>query len=233
MSNSVTRLRFPVLLMASIFLSACASTTPPAVEELPAVTEDGLTRVPSNAVDVAYRKEGASLASYTAVYIEECKVSFRKNWMRDQNLDRLGTENTVRQSDVDRIASEMSVAFKEQFTKVLESHGYRVVPAGSTQDVLTLRPAIVDLDVTAPDLRTSTTGPTRTFTASAGEMTLNMDLVDSASGARIGQVIDRERDNEDGSIGYSNHVANRAEAERVLRKWAELLAAALDEAKVK
>ncbi len=204
--------------------------TPTAEEELPAVTEDGLKRVPSNAVDAAYRKEGASLASYTAVYIEECKVSFKKNWMRNQNMNRL---DTVRQSDVDRIASEMSAAFKEEFTKVLESHGYRVVSDGSTQDVLTLRPAIVDLDVTAPDLRSSTTGISRTFTASAGEMTLNMDLVDSASGARIGYVVDRERDPEDGTIGYSNRVANRAEAERMLRKWAELLAAALDEAKVK
>ena len=170
--------------MASIFLSACASTTPTTEEELPAVTEDGLQRVPSNTVDAVYRKEGASLASYTAVHIEDCKVSFKKNWMRDQNMDRLGTDETVRQSDVDRIASEMSAAFNEVFTKVLESHGYQVVPAGSAQDVLTLRPAIVDLDVTAPDLRSSTTGISRTFTASAGEMTLNMDLVDSASGAR-------------------------------------------------
>lgn len=231
MSDFAIRLQFPVLLMASIFLSACASTTPTTEEELPAVTEDGLTRVPSDAVDAAYRKEGASLAAYTAVHIEECKVSFKKNWMRDQNMDRLGTDETVRQSDVDRIASEMSAAFNEVFTSVLQSHGYRVVPDSSAQDVLTLRPAIVDLDVTAPDLRSSTTGISRTFTASAGEMTLNMDLVDSASGTRIGHVVDRERDPEDGSIGYSNRVANRAEAERMLRKWAELLASALDEAK--
>ena len=119
MSNSVTRLRFPVLLMASIFLFACASTTPTTEQELPAVTEDGLKRVPSNAVDAAYRKEGASLASYTAVHIEECKVSFKKNWMREQNMNRLG--ETVRQSDVDRIASEMSAEFNEVFTKCLKA----------------------------------------------------------------------------------------------------------------
>ena len=95
MSNSVTRLRFPVLLMASIFLFACASTTPTTEQELPAVTEDGLKRVPSNAVDAAYRKEGASLASYTAVHIGECKVSLKKNWMREQNMEPTRRDGTA------------------------------------------------------------------------------------------------------------------------------------------
>lgn len=230
MRSSEGRWRLPVLLTASIVLFACASTTPPA-EELPAVTEDGLVRVPSDTVDAAYRRDGASLAPYTAVHIEECKVSFRKNWIRDQNLNKLGTDETVRQSDVDRIASELSAAFQQEFTKALEARGYRVVSEGGAQGVLTVRPEIVDLDVTAPNLRSSTTGITHTYAASAGEMTLKMDLVDGASGSRIGYVVDRERDKEDGALQFSNRVTNRAKAQRVLRKWAGLLATALDEAK--
>ena len=74
---------------------------------------------------------------------------------------------------------------------------------------------------------------TRTYTTSAGEMTLYVELFDSATGAKIGQAIDRQRALDNGRITYTNSVTNTAEANRILRKWANLLVDALDEAKAR
>jgi hypothetical protein len=206
------------------FLSGCATTTD---DSLPAVTSDGLKRVDSSKVDALYRAEGASLAGYDSVMLLDTPVAFRKNWKRDYNSTRVGVSDRVDDEDMDRIKSELSAAFREEFTKTLQEGGYKVVDQPG-QTVLLLRPAITDLDVNAPDLQTASM--TRTYTAEAGEMTLYMELYDSVTGAKIGEAADHQNSLDSGQITYSNRVTNRAEAERMLRKWATLLVNALDEA---
>ena len=56
-------------------------------------------------------------------------------------------------------------------------------------DVLLRRPAIIDLDIAAPD--TMSAGRSRTFTTSTGAATLYIELFDSASGASIGRAADQ------------------------------------------
>jgi hypothetical protein len=211
------------LLGATIFMSGCATTG----DDLPAVTSDGLTRIESKKVDAVYWQEGATLQGYDSVAIVEAPVAFRKDWMRDYNRNRMSTGDRVRESDMERIKSELSSAFKEQFSTVLNERGYTVVD-GTGDNVLLLRPAIVDLDVTAPDLRSATRSTT--FTADPGEMTLYLELYDSVTGDKIGEVADRQRGMDSGRLQWSNSASNRAEANRILRRWANLLADALDEA---
>ena len=62
-------------------------------------------------------------------------------------------------------------------------------------------------------------------------MTLRMDLVDSSTQALIGRVIDRQRARNNMSMQVTNSVTNRAEADRMLRRWADILRDALDEAR--
>ena len=45
--------------------------------------------------------------------------------------------------------------------------------------------------------------------ASAGKMTLYMELYDSATGAKIGQVIDKQQARDNGHMSFSNSVTNR------------------------
>jgi hypothetical protein len=215
-------LALPGILLA--ILAGCAATTE---ETLPAVTSDGLKLVASRKVDALYWADGASLAGYDSVMLLDTPVSFRKNWQRDYNSTRIGVSDRVDDKDMDRIKSELSTAFREEFTETLKEGGYTVVDQPG-QTVLLLRPAITDLDVNAPDLQTASM--TRTYTAEAGEMTLYMELYDSVTGAKIGEVADHEDSMDSGQINYSNRVTNRAEAERMLRKWANLLVDALDEA---
>ena len=207
------------------------STSAMAWKSYPDQTDDGLDRVKSRKVDALYKKEGASLKPYTKVRIEDCSVAFRKNWMRDQNMDRVGVSNRIKTEDMNKIQDGLAEIFREEFTKELQDGGYQVVEEDG-EDVLLLQPAIVDLDVNAPDISMRQPGMVTTYTTSAGEMTLKMDFLDSSTNALIGRVIDRREDNSSASyIQYTNSITNRADAERIIRSWANLLIKALDEAK--
>ena len=89
-----------------------------------------------------------------------------------------------------------------------------------------LRPAIIDLDVTAPDKMTA--GRTRAYTASAGSMTLYMEVYDSVTSEILGRVSDAEAARDRGMMSVSNRVTNKAEGDRILRKWSRILVDKLD-----
>ena len=59
------------------------------------------------------------------------------------------------------------------------------------EDVLIAKPAIVDLDVIAPDLQTAQRS--KTYSESAGEMTLVLELYDSLTHDKIVTVRDRKQ----------------------------------------
>jgi hypothetical protein len=220
-----------IQITATLITLALFSTSAMAWKSYPDQTDDGLDRVKSRKVDALYKKEGASLKPYTKVRIEDCSVAFRKNWMRDQNMDRVGVSNRIKTEDMNKIQAGLAEIFREEFTKELQDGGYQVVEEDG-EDVLLLQPAIVDLDVNAPDISMRQPGMVTTYTTSAGEMTLKMDFLDSSTNALIGRVIDRREDNSSSSyIQYTNSITNRADAERIVRSWANLLIKALDEAK--
>ncbi len=99
------------------------------------------------------------------------------------------------------------------------------------EDVLALVPAIVDLDVHAPDLSMRQAGMSRTYTTSAGEMTLNMAFYDSDTNSLIGRIIDERRAIDTGRLQWSNSITNRQEANIIFRSWASRLVRALDESR--
>jgi hypothetical protein len=99
--------------------------------------------------------------------------------------------------------------FREVFTYVLVSYDGLEVVDVSDYDVLLLRPAIVDLDITAPD--TNSAGRSRTFVASAGAATVYIELFDSVSGSRIGRAADRRAASSSGTVSWSSRAMNRSE----------------------
>ena len=92
---------------------------------------------------------------------------------------------------------------------------------------MVIRPAIVDLDVTAPDTRSA--GRSRTFTASSGAATMYMQLLDSVSGDIIGRAADRQAVRNSGSfMTWTNSVTNSADARRIMGRWADKLVEFMD-----
>jgi hypothetical protein len=204
---------------------------PAMAKKYPDVSDDGLVRVDSKRLDAVYWREGATLAGYDKVMIGDVEVSFRKNWQRDQNSSRRGVSDRVTAEDMTKIREGVAEGFTEIFVKVLEEGGYVVVDEPG-DDVLALEPSIIDLDVRAPDISMRQPGITRTYTTSAGEMTLNMALLDSGSNSQIGRVIDRRRAMERGQqLQWTTSISNRQEANIMFRAWANALLDALNEAK--
>jgi hypothetical protein len=131
---------------------------------------------------------------------------------------------------MEKIKKALAEEFDGVFREALEKGGYKVVDENA-DDVLLVRPAIINLDVNAPD--TPRAGMSRTYTSSAGEMTLYIELYDSVTGDLLAKALDRRVDNAGGSGYYTwtNSVTNRSAGRRILNGWAAILLDALNEAK--
>lgn len=182
------------------------------------LTWDGLVAVEESAVHAAFINPDADFSVFSRISILEPHVAFRSNWRRDQNRSR---SRNVSANDMDRIKSDVAGLLKDVFIDQLEAAGYEVVNYAG-DDVLVLRPAIIDLDVTAPDARSA--GRSRTYTASTGAATLLLELFDSTTGQILGRAIDRRTAGRSrGFATASNRVTNRADARREFRAWADKL----------
>ena len=218
----------PVALIGALSLvTACASTEK---QDMPKVSDDGLTLIEGTEMAAVYVQEGADFTEYKRLAIIEVDVSFRKNWIRDQNADRVALGDRVTQKDADRIKQAVADEFESVFAEELGKGGYTVVDYegvdNSARDLLVLRPAIVNLDVTAPD--TMSPGMSRSYTASAGSMSLYLEFYDSVSSSLLGRVMDAEAARDSGHMSISSSVTNKADADRIMRKWARLLVKKLD-----
>ena len=192
-------------------------------DELPAVSPEGLELRKGKVASLLYVRPGVDFSRYTRIAILDCPVAFRKDWERD----RAGSAMRVSQKDMDAIKAGVSAEFLKVFTDELQTKGgYQIVTTGG-EDVLVLRPAILDLDVTAPD--TMPAGRSYTLSESSGAMTLYLEFFDSVSGQILARAIDREADRGTGQIQWQNRVTNTAEASRILRRWAVALRERLDE----
>ena len=220
----------PILrsLLFALALAGLSAALPAAQQELPEVTEDGLHRVPDTKTAVVYAKPGATLAPYQRVAILEPYVAFKKNWERDQRRSS-AQPLRITSKDVEEIKQRLAAEFLVVFTEELEKGGYPVVKEAA-DDVLLIRPAIINLDVHAPDVPTA--GRSRSYVESAGEMTLYIELYDSVTSELLVKALDAKADTAyQGFYTWSNSVTNKAAADRVLKGWAEVLINALNRSK--
>lgn len=218
-----------VALLLIISLLAPTGAVWAKTQELPQVTEDGLHRVPDSKMAIVYAEPGADLAQYKRVKLLDAYVAFKKNWARTQR-SRSANPLSVTSKDMERIKNSLAVGFHDVFKKTLEDGGYEVVDEAA-EDVLLVRPAIINLDVTAPD--TPHAGRSTTYTSSAGEMTLYIELFDSVTGDLIAKALDRRVDNasRSGFYTWTNSVTNKSAGDRILKGWAAILLDALNEAR--
>jgi hypothetical protein len=207
-------------------LAACSTSGAKVPEE----QRDGLTLVPDTKFQEVYRSPDADLSSYTEIGLAPCKIAFKKNWLRDQNSSRLDLSSRVTQKDVDKIKDSLSESCDEQFRAALsEDPAYKVVDTfNDGEQVLVVRPSIVNLDINAPDTRSASMS--RSYTTSSGEMTLSLELEDATTGATLARAVDRRRGMDDTRLQWTNSVTNSADANRTLKRWAKMLREGLDEA---
>jgi hypothetical protein len=174
---------------------------------------------------LVYADPEADLSAYSRIKLLDASVAFKKNWQRDQNRSYA---HKVRPNDMERIKADIAGLFREVFTEELTEGGYELTDE-TGEDVLLVRPAIINLDITAPDVNTASRS--YQFSESAGEMTLYVELFDSETGAIIAKAMDRKRDRERGYMQWQTRVTNTAAAKRILKSWAKTLREGLDQAR--
>ena len=214
-----TRCARHAFIAVAFFVAVLVSGTAYA-NDPPEYTEDGLKRVPNSRVQLAYVAEGADLSIYKKFVILDTHVSFRRHWERDYRT-------SVSSRDIARIKDGLSALFHEVFVEVLEeNHGYPVVTEAG-EDVLVLRAAIIDLDVSAPDSMRA--GSSRSYSANPGSAKLYLELVDSATGDVVARIIDAKSARRYGTVHIGSNARNSAAARKALREWATLLRGYMDE----
>lgn len=210
-----------IYVLMAFFLIA-AGVTAVQAQDLPKTTHDGLVLVENTNVKAVYMDPGATLEIYKRVAIADVYVAFKKNWQRDFNRQATGLAQRVSAQDMERIQQEVAAEFMKVLIKEMERMGHEVVDI-TGDDVLIIKPSIINLVVRAPD--TSGGGGSRTVVADAGEMTLYIEFYDSMTNDRIGIAIDPQVARKPGAINFSraSRVSNRAAADVLFKEWARLL----------
>ena len=214
-----------VLLLA---LCACASSGSPTsksgANEPPQVTSDGLQLKVHTENRLIYLKPGATFGKYDKVMILDCLVEFQKDWQRNYNSNVMNPSNQVTDQQMAQMKQALATEFKRIFTQELQKGGYQVVTSPGP-DVLLLRPAIINLQVTAPDIMSA--GMNANFVTSAGSGTLYLELWDSATNTILARVEDAQADQE-GFSRQANRVTNTQAADVIITGWADSLVRHLD-----
>ena len=185
---SIRSRRLAAMACGLAIIAAAAGAPLLAREKLPEVTHDDLHLVPDSKAAIAWVRPDAEFGGYDKFLIDEVEVAFRENWLRDHKRQNI---YSVTPKDMEKIKQAAAELFREVFVRELEADGgYPVVDAADA-GVLLLRPAIVELDVTAPDTGRQP-GRMRTFVTSAGSATLFLEIYDSVSGQILARVLDRQ-----------------------------------------
>ena len=174
---------------------------------------------------LVYAEPGVDFSQYNKIYLDDPYIAFKKNWQSNQNRNEAGK---ISIDDTLKIKIELSSMFMDIFSTTLEDGGYQLVfEAG--EDVLRIKPAVINLDIISPT--SGSPNISRTYSETAGEMTLYMELYDSLTGDLIAKALDRQEDRNTGYFQWQNRVTNRAAANRILQVWANVLKEGLDDAR--
>jgi len=220
-------LRKLFVLFLSLVFSAYSLATIAKARDFPEISDDGLQLVKDSKMAVVYAEPGADLGIYRRIMLLTPEIAFKKNWERNlksRSASKISRVNTK------GIKKELAQEFEAIFTETLTNGGYELVDEAA-DDVLLIRPSIVNLDVTAPEQHGA--GSSSSYTRSAGEMTLYIELFDSETGDLIAKALDRRIDNENnqGVYSWATSSSNKQAAARILTGWANILLNALNEAK--
>jgi Protein of unknown function (DUF3313) len=213
------------LALACLATVAGLALLPLVMADEPPQEWDGLARVSSKTLDHLYKLPGADFSGYKRVRLDPIEVEFDKNWK--PNSSERSPSRRLTDEDIVKIKQALAEEFRKVFTQELTKNGYSVVHEDA-EDVLRVSAAIVNLYITAPEKMSA--GRSRTYTTSAGHMTLVAELRDSVTGQLLARAVDSVRGRDTGTFEITNSVTNMSSARTALSKWARVLREGMDEA---
>jgi hypothetical protein len=183
-------------------------------------TPDGLQQRANSRVDSVYAAPGASLVRYRRVMLDELDVAFKADWQQ-----RRPEISSTEIGDVRTMAASL---FRAAFTAELEKGGYPVVDKPAP-DVLRVKATVLDVDFAPASAAAASVGGKYIVTTT--DVSLAAELRDSASGAVLARVIDRNRGRNVGNLELSSEQNTSKDALQAFTTWAGLLREALDSAR--
>lgn len=187
---------------------------------------DGLVQVPSKRLKYVYLQPGADFSHYRSVMLDPTEVAFHKDWQRDYNRSVRDLSGRVSDRDVETAIREGVAAASDIFAKAWQQGGYSVVTAPGP-DVLRVRTAIMNIEVSAPDVRIS-----RSYVATdtAGQAMLVVEVRDSDTNALLGRAVDGKLAG-DNTHGWRTSMTNRADFRDLVSHWAKITVQGMTELK--
>lgn len=215
-----------MVLMATA-LGACSSNRTTVIDE--PSTVDGLQPVRVKNIEAVYRRPGADFFQYRRLLIRDVDIAFSQGWERSQN----SATRTWSSADSERIKRDLASLFASTVRRELEVEGGYEIVKEPGQDVLEIRPSIIDLYINAPDLSRTEPGIVRRYTTDAGRMTLVAELRDSISGELLARAYDKREDMRSTYWEWTTSVTNSQKAQLAISIWADALRDALDRARTR
>lgn len=209
------------IILAVVALSAMV---PPIAAKLPA-SWDGLVQVKGKKLDAVYMLPNADFQIYSKIKLDPAQVAFQKNWERDFNRSTMSLGGRVTDRDVQRAIAEAQVDLDSIFAETFAKQGYQVVTTAGP-DVVRISFAVVDLTVTAPEVRI---GRGNSFSVEAGEATFVIEARDSLTNQLLGRGLDRRAAGDDGPGYLRTSVSNREDFKDLFQVWADIAAKGLTE----
>ncbi len=188
------------------------------------VTPDGLHRASNSIYQDVWVKPDVDFVQYTKGILEPVEIAYKRDPRgRTRNSPSQNYSLTKEQT---RWISRM---MHEAFSKELESvSGFEIVTEPGP-NVLRIYTEIVDLVVSIPTRPSG--GRDYTFTASAGQMTLLLELRDAETREILARAADRREARSSAAAGhrlyYSNAATNTDAVRRIFARWAQILRARL------
>ncbi len=210
------------VVVAALALSSAAAQNP---GNYPHTDWDGLVQVNSSRFDTVYMLPGADFSGFTKVMLDPTEVAFRRNWQRNINSSTRSVSGRITDRDAERILEQVRTGFQDVFAEEFARGGYQLVTTPGP-DVLRLRTAVTNIDIAAPDRRSSARN--RTYSRTAGQATLVIEARESMSGAVLGRAVDRRIADSGAFTARRNRTTNTWDFERMFRAWGRMSASALD-----
>jgi len=218
-----------MMLALMVLLAVPLTTIADDGSKVPQTTAEGLVLVPKVAgLAYVWAEPGADLSQYKRINLVAPSVAFKKNWRRNYNRNAISLASKIKSSDIKRIQKDVSALFLDVFTKELGAGGYTLT-TDNAEDVLTVKAAIVDLDINAPDIPSA--GQMATAVASAGSMSLFMELFDSETNDLLAKAMDATADRQSMVLQFQSGPANKQAARKMMEPWAKALREGLDHAR--
>ena len=142
--------------------------------------DDGLVRMPSSREAAVFRSPDVGFTQYKRLMFDRVSVSFVTGWIRNHPK--------VTEADTERVRSRAAKGFEDELMRELVKRGRYTLAEAPAPDVLRVKARIADLDQTDPNA--GLVPGVRSYSRTAGKMTLIVELYDASSGVLVGRVVD-------------------------------------------